>query len=122
MAIAGSGDHEAPGNQPPARAGLIPSLRQSSSRAVRFDHIVMAAAVICLVILVVLPICSLFIGAVSNDGSLTLKFFHEAFSDRLYLQALLNSLILGSWTGLFSVIIGLPLAWAVSRTNVPARR
>ena len=35
--------------------------------------------------------------------------------------ALKNSLVLGAWTGLFSLIIGLLLAWAVSRTNVPGK-
>ena len=35
--------------------------------------------------------------------------------------ALKNSLILGAWTGLFSLIIGLTLAWTVSRTDVPAK-
>src|SRR6185437_9047958 len=29
---------------------------------------------------------------------------------------------LGAWTGLFSIVIGLPLAWAVTRTNVPGKR
>jgi iron(III) transport system permease protein len=40
-------------------------------------------------------------------------------SGRLYVNALWNSLILGAWTSLFSLIIGLLLAWAVSRTDVP---
>ncbi len=121
MTVAGSTDRDVSRLAPPAGGGVIPSLRRSSSRGVRFDHVVMVAAVVCLVVLVVLPICSLFIGSVTADGGLTLKYFHEAFAGRLYLQALLNSLMLGAWTGLFSVIIGLPLAWAVSRTNVPGK-
>src|SRR5258708_39358793 len=40
---------------------------------------------------------------------------------RLYSQALLNSLVLGAWTGLFSLLIGFPLVWAVSRTNTPGK-
>jgi iron(III) transport system permease protein len=71
--------------------------------------------------LIVLPLASLFYGSVSSEQGLTLDNFHEALTGRLYLQAVLNSLILGAWTGLFSVLIGLPLAWAVSRTNVPAK-
>ena len=43
----------------------------------------------------------------------------EAFTSRLYVQALRNSLILGAATAVLSVAVGLPLAWAVSRTNVP---
>ena len=42
-------------------------------------------------------------------------------SGRLYVNALKNSLILGAWTGLFSLVIGLLLAWAVSRTDVPCK-
>jgi iron(III) transport system permease protein len=35
--------------------------------------------------------------------------------------ALKNSLVLGAWTSLFSLAIGLVLAWAVSRTDVPGK-
>src|SRR6185312_3476559 len=49
----------------------------------------------------------------------TFEFFQRAVSGRLYVTALVNSLILGAWTGLFSVLIGVPLAWAVARTNLP---
>jgi iron(III) transport system permease protein len=97
------------------------SLPRKSSAAIGLDRIVMVGAVLSLVILVVLPIGSLLLGSVKSEGGLTLEFFREALSGRLYLQALLNSLILGSWTGLFSLVIGLPLAWAVSRTNVPGK-
>src|SRR5262249_61571139 len=40
---------------------------------------------------------------------------------RYYVRALQTSLILGAGTGLFSVVIGVPLAWAVARTNVPGK-
>ncbi len=100
-----------------------PALARPTARLewLRFDQVVMAAAVICLVILVVLPLCSLFIGSIRTPDGLSFAFFREAASGRLYRQALINSLILGAWTGLFSVLIGVPLAWAISRTNVPAK-
>jgi iron(III) transport system permease protein len=75
-----------------------------------------------LLVLVVLPLASLVWGSVSTDGRLTLDHFREAFGRRLYLQALWNSLVLGTWTAVLSVVIGLPMAWAVGRTNVPAKR
>ena len=75
-----------------------------------------------LVLLVVLPLASLVWGSLSEGGYLTLAHFREAFGSRLYTQALINSLVLGTWTAVLSVVIGLPLAWAVSRTNTPARR
>jgi iron(III) transport system permease protein len=77
--------------------------------------------VLCLIVLVVLPICWLFVGSVKAAGGPTFKYFRAAFSDRLYLEALLNSLTLGAFTGLFSIVIGVPLAWAVARSNVPGK-
>ena len=82
----------------------------------------MAGVVLVMLVLVVLPLISLVWGSVSIDGRLTLAHFREALSSRLYVQALRNSFILGLWTSVLSVAVGLPLAWAVSRTNVPAKR
>jgi iron(III) transport system permease protein len=87
----------------------------------RLEHFVMGGAVLCLIILVVLPLLSLLLGSVKGESGLSLEHFQEVLSGRLYLTALKNSLILGAWTGLFSLLIGVSLAWAVSRTNVPAK-
>ena len=84
--------------------------------------LIMITAVAAVTVLVVLPIGSLLIGSVWSEGGLTFALFERALSARLYLQALINSLVLGAWTSLFSVIIGVPLAWTVSRTNVPGKR
>jgi iron(III) transport system permease protein len=67
----------------------------------------------------VLPLASLLLGSVKGADGLGLGHFSEVLSGRLYVSALKNSLILGAWTGLFSLLIGLPLAWAVARTDVP---
>ena len=81
----------------------------------------MGGAVAALVILVVLPLMSLLFGSVRGEQGLSLEHFAEVLTGRLYVTALKNSLMLGAWTGLFSTIIGLTLAWAVSRTDVPAK-
>jgi iron(III) transport system permease protein len=85
----------------------------------RLETSVMVAAVAGLIVLVVLPLLFLLAGSFRGEQGLSLEHFAEALSGRLYLQALGNSLVLGAWTGLFSILIGLPMAWAVSRTNVP---
>jgi len=92
------------------------------AQRIRLQPVVMAAAVVAVAILVVMPIGSLLIGSVRSDGGWTLEHFARVLSARLYVQALVNSLVLGAWTGLFSIAIGVPLAWAVSRTNVPGKR
>jgi hypothetical protein len=96
-------------------------LKCATLRPVRIEHVVLAVAALALAVLIVLPLASLIWGSVTADGRPTLEHFREALRRRLYVQALWNSLVLGAWTAALSVAIGLPLAWAVSRTNVPAR-
>jgi iron(III) transport system permease protein len=81
----------------------------------------MGGAVVVLVILVVLPLLSLLFGSVRGDDGLSLDHFAEVLTGRLYVTALKNSLMLGAWTSLFGTIIGLTLAWAVTRTDVPLK-
>jgi iron(III) transport system permease protein len=90
-------------------------------RKLRFEHFVMGGAIVALVILVVLPLMSLLLGSVRGEEGLSLDHFAQVLTGRLYITALKNSLMLGAWTSLFSTILGLTLAWAVSRTDVPAK-
>jgi iron(III) transport system permease protein len=102
--------------------GRLRAALASVAPKLSFETIIMGLAVLALLVLVVLPVCSLLISSVWSKEGPTLEFFQDALSRRLYLRALFNSLILGGWTALFSVLIGVPLAWAVSRTNVPGKR
>src|SRR5829696_2500140 len=103
------------------QAITIPVPTGGFRRRPRLEHFVMGGAILSLIILVVLPLGSLLLGSVRGEHGLSLEHFSEVMSGRLYVQALKNSLILGAWTGLFSLLIGLLLAWAVSRTDVPAK-
>src|SRR5262245_26567160 len=101
---------------------LRPGLARPPLRArIRLEHVVMGGAIVALIVLVVLPLMSLLLGSVKGPQGLSLDHFEEVLSGRLYVNALKNSLILGAWTGLFSLIIGVVLAWAVSRTDVPCK-
>ena len=74
-----------------------------------------------ILILIVLPVGSLLIGSMRGEQGFSLNNFVEAVTSKLTRQALVNSMVLGGWTAFFSVIIGVPLAWAVSRANVPGK-
>ncbi|HKX10753.1 MAG TPA: iron ABC transporter permease [Stellaceae bacterium] len=87
----------------------------------RLEHLVTGGAVLALVVLIVLPLLSLLWGSIAGEGGLTFSYFVRAVSSRLYVQALVNSLVLGAWVALLSIAIGVPLAWAVARTNLPAK-
>lgn len=82
----------------------------------------MGGAVLVLLVLIVLPLCSLIIGSLYGDGRISGDYFVKAASSRYYLGPLYNSLVLGAWTGLFSIVVGVPLAWAVSRSNMPGKK
>ena len=59
----------------------------------------MAAAALALAVLVVRCRWRFCVwGSLSGDGQLTLEHFREALSNRLYVTALRNSLVLGAWT------------------------
>jgi iron(III) transport system permease protein len=88
---------------------------------VGWEHVLLGVAALALLLLVVAPLASLLWGSVSVEGRLSLEHFRRAFSGRLYVQALWNSLVLGVWTAVLSVLIGLPMGWATSRTDVPGK-
>src|SRR6185437_16006763 len=91
------------------------------SRRFRLEHGLTAAAAFLLVVLIVLPVLFLVFSSLAESGGPTLRHFARAFTSPLYVLALLHSLELGAWTALFSVLIGVPLAWAVSRTDLPGK-
>jgi iron(III) transport system permease protein len=121
---------------------LRPQLARRRPRMrLRLDHVIMAAAIVALIVLVVMPLAFLLIGSFRSAEGASLDHFNEIFrgvhqlstweawwnflttgrGGGLYLSALRNSLVLGALSGLFSLLIGLPLAWAVARTDVPAK-
>jgi iron(III) transport system permease protein len=95
----------------------------TSPRLRRFDleTCVCAAAIVAVIILIVLPLASLLWGSIASASGLTVGYFARVLGTRIYFQALENSLVLGAWVGLFSILIGLPMAWAVTRTDLPGR-
>ncbi|QJP16125.1 iron ABC transporter permease [Starkeya sp. ORNL1] len=76
-----------------------------------------------LLLLVVNPLWQLFSISFSDptSGGWTLENYIEAFSRARYLRAFLNSLMLGIIVAALCVAFGVPIAWAVSRTDMPAK-
>jgi iron(III) transport system permease protein len=56
-----------------------------------------------------------------ETGNFTLMNYATAYGRQRYLDALRNSLLLGLLTATISVIIAVPMAWAVSRTDMPGK-
>jgi iron(III) transport system permease protein len=123
MAIAGeTSANGVLGPAAPARGHIRQEGTSRRWRLPRLENIVMLGGVLALGILVVFPLLTLLISSIRGEEGISFEHFVEALTGRLYVQALLNSVILGGWTALFSIVIGVPLAWAVSRTNVPGKK
>jgi iron(III) transport system permease protein len=90
-------------------------------RRINLETWLCAAAIAAVVILIVLPLAFLLWGSVASASGVTIGYFTRVLYTRIYFQALANSLVLGAWVGLFSILIGVPLAWAVTRTDLPGR-
>jgi len=92
--------------------------------AARIAVILAAGAVlIALFIIVVAPLSKLVLASISQPeiGGLTLRNYVTAFGQERHLRALVNSLLLGFGATALSLVIAVPMAWAVSRTNMPCK-
>ena len=79
--------------------------------------------IVILLLLIGLPIFWLVVSSFSrtNNGGFTLDNYKQFFTSSRLLGAVVNSLILATGSGIMSVAIGVPMAWAVTRTNMPLR-
>lgn len=94
------------------------------ARVRQFDWSLVAwlAAAAVLGILVVVPLGHLVLSSLQDPtGQLTLENFREAYTTRLYLKPLLGSFQLAIAVAVLSTLIGVPMAWAISRTDMPGR-
>jgi iron(III) transport system permease protein len=91
----------------------------------RFDPslllwLVLIAVLACLVLN---PLLRLILSSfqAADTGRLTLANYLAAYGNVRHLEALANSLELGAGVAILATIFGVPLAWAISRTDMPAK-
>ena len=96
-----------------SRAGL--------GRWVSLQGVILGIAVALLLFLVGYPLLWLILGALGVPQSFGLEHLHRAFARPQNYAALINTLQLALGTGVMSVFIGVPLAWATARTDMPLR-
>src|SRR5437868_1040481 len=103
-----------------AAAGNVES---RSLAAGRIGLLIAGALLACLLFLVVTPLAQLAFSSLAkpDGGGLTLSNYAVAFGNVRHLQALRNSLLLGFGATVLCLIIAVPMAWAVSRTDMPCK-
>jgi iron(III) transport system permease protein len=75
-----------------------------------------------LALLMLLPMGWLVAVSVSGDGGAGFASYRLAFTDPHLRRALWNTVVLAFWVGLFSLLIGAPMAWLTARTDLPGKR
>ncbi|CAO3432146.1 ABC transporter permease [Azospirillum endophyticum] len=85
---------------------------------------VLGAVILLLALLVVQPFGWVLFNSLHDDatGAWTLNNYARVVQSAELIEPLVNSLILAAATALIAVGIGVPLAWLVSRTDLPFRR
>ena len=76
-----------------------------------------------LVFLIASPMVRLVISSFQEPEThrLTLQNYVEAYGRARHLQALWNTLVFGGGVAILAALFGVPLAWAISRTDMPAK-
>ena len=79
--------------------------------------------IVLLMFLVVNPLLRLFVVSFekASGSGFTLAKYVYAYSRGRYLEALGNSLVLGISSATLCTLFGVPMAWAISRTNMPGK-
>ena len=87
------------------------------------SHLVFGAALAVLIVLVIAPLAQLLIKSFQHPetGALTVLNYVEALNNEWRLLAIWHSVLLGSTVACVCMIVGAPIAWAVSQTNMPAK-
>lgn len=79
-------------------------------------------AVSAVIILIVFPLVRLFKGSIlTPEGQFTFIYFQNILQDRALFEAFRNSMIIAVGATLISMLAGVPMAWAVSRTDIPLK-
>ncbi|MGH6918580.1 MAG: hypothetical protein ACREJ0_12860, partial [Geminicoccaceae bacterium] len=93
-----------------------------SGSIVHGGGLVLGAAVLILLALVGYPLLWLLLGALGLPNEVGLDHFVRVYTRTQNFEPLKNTLILALGTGLLSVVLGVPLAWAAARSTIPLRR
>ncbi|MBI2539604.1 MAG: iron ABC transporter permease [Deltaproteobacteria bacterium] len=75
-----------------------------------------------LVFLMLLPLGWIFVASLKAEGGWSASGYAQVFTEKAYLKAIWNTLIISFWVGVIAVVIGSLLAWLVTRTDLPFKR
>jgi iron(III) transport system permease protein len=83
---------------------------------------VWVGAALLLVFLMLLPLGAIFRTSLWHENGFSFGRYLEVFTNAPFLKAIWNTLIISTWVGAISVVIGGLLAWLVTRTDLPWKK
>ena len=105
---------------PPASAAGRPASLGERLRHMDRSYWVWILAIVVLLVLVVNPLVRLLLVSFQDsEGAFTLANYAAAYGRSRHIDALLNSLVLGVSAASLCLVFGVPMAWALSRTDMP---
>lgn len=105
---------------PPASAAGRPASLGERLRNMDRSYWVWILAIVVLLVLVVNPLVRLLLVSFQDsEGAFTLANYASAYGRSRHIDALLNSLVLGVSAASLCLVFGVPMAWALSRTDMP---
>jgi len=75
-----------------------------------------------LILLMALPIGAIFKSSFWDEHGLTFQKYVEVFTNRAFLGAIGNTLVISFWVGILSLVVGGLIAWLVTRTDLPFKK
>jgi len=107
------------------QSGTLTRAGQASGLAWRFKDPtfpVWLGAALLLVFLMLLPLGAIFRASLWDENGISLSRYLEVFTNKQFIKAIWNTLIISTWVGAISVIVGALLAWLVTRTDLPWKK
>src|SRR5881275_2771452 len=110
-----------------AESTPLPETTAGAAWAQRWRHwdkgsLVWVVAIAILAVLVLNPLLRLLVVSFQDEsGAFTLANYQAAYGNARHLRALGNSLVLGLSSGVLCLAFGVPIAWCLSRTDMPAK-
>ena len=91
-------------------------------RRIEGSTLVFAVAIGLLLVIVAYPLLWLLLAAFGIPGNFQLGYLVRVYTRAQNFAPLVNTLILAFGAGIISVLLGVPLAWATARSDMPLRR
>lgn len=84
-----------------------------------FWSVVIVGAFVLVSIFLLYPLLSIFISSFIEEGSFNLSHYHTFFTQKYYYGALINSITVSSLATVFACLIGIPIAYIMTRYDIP---